>query len=289
MVDRLQFAGLEAATRRSRAVQTTLERGGLIEFPSMGFAIETGERDLIDAAVVSPKSKNISLGPGGAVRGAVLDSAGQARMQRMMARFASFAETIVHELVPAYAEAMSRRRTSFRPGAVETRVLSPRRDDRRLHVDAFPANPTQGQRILRVFCNVNPMGTPRVWNVGDLDFETFAKRYVHRLSGGPSPLATWIMAGTGLTRGRRSRYDQAMLELHDFAKLDEAFQAQTPRTRIDLPAGATWIVFSDSVLHAALAGQHLMEQTFLLPIAAMAEPDLSPLATLRRLTGRALI
>lgn len=222
------------------------------------------------------------------MRGAVLDPAAQARMQRMMARFASYAESLVHELLPAYAAVMSRRRTSFRPGDVDVRVLSPRRDDRRLHVDAFPANPTQGQRIFRVFCNVNPVGSPRVWNVGDLDFESFAKLYVDRLSGGPSPLAAHAMAAVGLTRGRRSRYDQAMLELHDLAKLDETFQAQTPRATLDFPAGATWILFSDSVLHAALAGQHLMEQTFLLPIAAMATPELSPLETLKRLTGRTL-
>jgi hypothetical protein len=289
MVDRLQFAGIDDAKARTRVIQTTLEHGGLIEFPRMGFALEADERDLIDPAVVSPKSKNISLGPRGAVRGAVLDHVGEARMGRMMARFASFAENIVQALMPTYAEAMIRRRTSFRPGAVETRVLSPRRDDRRLHVDAFPANPTQGRRILRVFCNVNPDGSPRVWNVGELDFESFAKRYAGRLSGGPGPLAGWAMAATGLTRGRRSRYDQAMLELHDFAKLDDAFQAQTPRTTLDFPSGGSWILFSDSVLHAALAGQHLMEQTFLLPITAMAEPDLSPLETLERLTGRTLV
>jgi 3-deoxy-D-manno-oct-2-ulosonic acid (Kdo) hydroxylase len=289
MVERLLFAGLEEAKTQPRAVQTTLEHGGLIEFASMGFAVFPDERDLIDAAAVSPKSKNISLGPGGAVRGTVLDPAGQARMRGMMTRFSSYSESIVQALLPAYAASMNRRRTSFRPGAVEVRVLSPRRDDRRLHVDAFPSNPTQGQRILRVFCNVNPTGTPRVWNVGALDFESFAKLYADRLSGGPSSLAAWAMAATGLTRGRRSRYDQAMLELHDFAKLDDAFQAQAPRTQIALPAGATWVVFTDSVLHAALSGQHLMEQTFLLPIAAMAEPNLSPLETLKRLTGRALV
>jgi 3-deoxy-D-manno-oct-2-ulosonic acid (Kdo) hydroxylase len=288
MLERLQFSGLEEAKLDLPRILSTLEHGGLIEFPAMGFEIAPGERDLIDMGVVSPKSKNVSLGPGGAVRGTTLDDTGQARMGQMLARFVAYAENIVQTLLPSYADALSTRRTSFRPGAVETRVLSPRRDDRRLHVDAFPSNPTQGRRILRVFCNVNPVGSPRVWNVGELDFENFAKLYVDRLSGGPSPLAAWAMAATGLTRGQRSRYDQAMLELHDFAKLDEAFQAQTPRSRIEFPAGAAWIVFSDSVLHAALSGQHLLEQTFLLPIDAMAEPEMSPLETLRRLTGRAL-
>ncbi|MDF9279680.1 Kdo hydroxylase family protein, partial [Arthrobacter sp. EH-1B-1] len=102
MVERLLFAGLEEAKTQPRAVQTTLEHGGLIEFASMGFAVFPDERDLIDAAAVSPKSKNISLGPGGAVRGTVLDPAGQARMRGMMTRFSSYSESIVQALLPAY-------------------------------------------------------------------------------------------------------------------------------------------------------------------------------------------
>ena len=53
---------------------------------------------------------------------------------------------------------LQKKRTSFRPGAIETRALSPRKDDKRLHVDAFPSSPVQGRRIFRVFTNAHPAG-----------------------------------------------------------------------------------------------------------------------------------
>ena len=54
-----------------------------------------------------------------------------------------------------------------------------RADDRRLHVDAFPSRPNYGERILRVFTNVNPDGEPRVWRVGE-PFEAVARRFLPR-------------------------------------------------------------------------------------------------------------
>ncbi len=48
-------------------------------------------------------------------------------------------------------------------------------------------------------------------------------------------------------------------------------------------------MFTDAALHAAMGGQHALEQTFLLPVEAMADPDGSPLRTLERLTGRRLV
>src|SRR2546429_2712052 len=37
------------------------------------------------------------------------------------------------------------------------------------------------------------------------------------------------------------------------------------------PVGSTWMAFTDQVSHAAMAGQHLLEQTFYLPLTSMAE------------------
>ena len=79
-----------------------------------------------------------------------------------------------------------------------------------------------------------------------------------------------------------------MLRLHDGAKLDDAWQAAAPSTSVDLPAGSTWIVYTDGVLHAAMRGQHAFEQTYLMPVEAMAHPERSPLRTLERLAGRPL-
>ena len=204
----------------------------------------------------------------------------------MIGRFAQTADALVAELTPRYAPALQRRRTSFRPGAIATRALSRRKDDRRLHVDAFPANPVQGRRILRVFANVNPTGEARVWNVGEENFEATARRFRPHLTG--RGRTAGIKAALGITKGRQSLYDQLMLQLHDAAKLDDAYQAQAAYRRLELPAGGMWVVYTDAVMHAALSGQHALEQTYLMPVAAMADETAAPLRILERLTGRTL-
>ena len=80
-----------------------------------------------------------------------------------------------------------------------------------------------------------------------------------------------------------------MLALHDLAKLDDDYQRTAPRREAAYTSGASWVVFTDAALHAAMGGQHALEQTFLLPVEAMADPDGSPLRTLERLTGRRLV
>jgi hypothetical protein len=79
-----------------------------------------------------------------------------------------------------------------------------------------------------------------------------------------------------------------MLRLHDLAKADAAFQREAPQARVDFAPGTTWVVFSDQVLHAAMGGQHMMEQTFYLDVEAQKHPESSPLRTLERLLERPL-
>ncbi|MGJ8496020.1 Kdo hydroxylase family protein, partial [Glaesserella parasuis] len=90
-------------------------------------------------------------------------------------------------------------------------------------------NPNQGRRILRVFTNVHPSGLERVWEVSQDDFETYAAKSVGALK--PRPSGAWREA-LGLTKGRRTAYDSVMLQLHDTAKLDDAWQAAEPKTRL---------------------------------------------------------
>jgi hypothetical protein len=79
-----------------------------------------------------------------------------------------------------------------------------------------------------------------------------------------------------------------MLGLHDRAKLDLDYQHATPKIEIRFPPGATWLCFTDQVMHAALSGQFVLEQTFHLDVAAMAEPARAPIRVLESMTGRAL-
>jgi hypothetical protein len=264
-----------------------LEAGGLVHLPGHAFALEPEEAFLLSPEILEPKSKNASFDArSGRIGGVRLDGAAREALGGMMRRFASHADAVLAALAPGYGPFLEPGRTSFRPGAIETRALSPRKDDRRLHVDAFPANPVQGRRILRVFANVHPAGEARRWRVGEEDFETFARAFLPRV---PVPRAAPWRAALGLTKGPRTAYDSAMLSLHDAGKADDAYQTRTPSTRLEFAPGSTWTVFTDGVLHAALAGQHALEQTYLLPVEAMVEEARSPLRILERLTGRALV
>lgn len=189
-------------------------------------------------------------------------------------------------LAPGYAGRLERARTSFRPAEIEDRATSVRKNDRLLHVDAFPTRPTRGKRILRVFSNIAPDGAERLWRVGE-PFAEFAKKFFPRAGRG-SDHAAWFLERLGLTKGRRSAYDTIMLGLHDRMKEDRTYQAEAPATDVAFPPGTSWIVFTDQVLHAALAGRFALEQTFHLPVAAMADRARAPISVLERLAGRAL-
>jgi len=190
----------------------------------------------------------------------------------------------VQELLP-YRE-VERARTSFRPVQVKGRTYSKISDDRLLHIDAFPSRPMRGRRILRFFANVAPSAS-RSWHVGE-PFEDFARQFLPRV--GPHwPGKSWLYDRLGVTHGRRSRYDELMLSLHDAGKLDSAFQENSPHERIDFPPGCCWLVFTDQVLHAALGGEFALEQTFHLDVSQMAEPERAPVKVLERLSGKVLV
>ena len=105
----------------------------------------------------------------------------------------------------------------------------------------------------------------------------------------PLPGSSWLLERLGITKEKRSAYDHYMLALHDQGKLDAQYQKQATKTNVEFDAGATWFCFTDQVLHAALAGHAALEQTFYLPVEAMAAPSHSPLRVLEGLTGRALV
>jgi hypothetical protein len=80
-----------------------------------------------------------------------------------------------------------------------------------------------------------------------------------------------------------------MLGLHDRAKADLEYQRTSAQCEVRFAPGTTWICYSDQVMHAAMSGQYMLEQTTHLPLAALYEPARAPLAVLERLTGRALV
>jgi hypothetical protein len=264
----------------SASTQSRLEREGLIVLDN-GFSLRPDERECLTFGGASG-TKNISLAPDGeTVRG--VDAPFHDPARRLMARYANWARDQVLEIAPAYAAALERGRTSLRNRAVSGEGLSPRKDDRRLHIDAFASQPTGGRRILRVFSNINPDGEARLWRLGE-PFGDHARRWIDGLRR-PLPGEAWALQKLGITKSLRTPYDALMLGLHDASKLDAAYQRRAPRRDVAFPAGSSWIVFTDSTVHAAIAGRHALEQTFYLPVEAMAEPATSPLRVLQGMMG----
>jgi len=263
----------------------------VLSFARLPFVLDESERRFLDPRWADGKAKNISVRwgpehPGGELRGALGDAADLVALKAMIVRYAEQSEAFALRLFPHYRTHLKRGNTSFRPVDVAGRETSWRKDDTRLHIDAFPSNPMHGTRLLRVFCNVNPNGQARRWRVGE-PFEAHARRYLPSIPR-PLPGSAWLMNAIGITKRRRTEYDHMMLQLHDRAKADAAFQSGSPQARVDFAPSTTWVVFSDQVLHAAMGGQHMMEQTFYLAPEHQHRPEASPLGILERLTGRSL-
>ncbi len=263
-----------------------LEAGAVLVLPRLAFRFEPDEARFLNVRWSDGKAKNISF-DGASIRGATGPAQDLAALARMIGRFAADATALVTALLPRYAPWLARARTSYRPHGAAGRALSWRKDDTRLHVDAFPSRPMCGQRILRVFCNVNPFGQDRVWRVGE-PFEAMARRLLPKLRP-MIPGEAACLSALHVTRGRRSEYDHMMLGLHDCAKSDLDYQRNSPQREVRFAPGTTWICYSDQVMHAAAAGQYMLEQTVQLPPDALYEPRSSPLAILERISGRPLL
>ena len=277
----------------SSAAIAALEAGKVLFFPHLTFALTADEQCLLTPSVRDPKARNVSLGSNGQyghygkLKGALGDAATLSALTAMVARFQKQAQTFIASALPHYVAALRAAPTSYRPMQVESRAQSWRADDRRLHVDAFVSRPNRGERILRVFTNVNPDGLPRVWRIGE-PFETVASRFLPRAK----PYSAWqagALRALRITKTLRTEYDHLMLQLHDGMKSDMTYQEQAQQITMAFPPGSSWICFSDQASHAVMSGQYMLEQTLHLAPQAQYDPSASPLAILQRLTGRSLI
>ncbi len=264
-----------------------LETGLVPYFPNLGFEFQPQEKYLLDPKWSDGKAKNISLRPTGKLTGADGDDKAMADIQAVLARYSAAAKSLIAALIPAYVPNLIDGNTTFRNVEIRGRKSSWRKDDTRLHVDAFPSNPTQGMRLLRVFTNVNPNGKPREWRVGE-PFDVFAAKFLPQTKP-PFPGYLTALKALGITKKRRSLYDHVMLQLHDAVKGNMDYQRSAPQAAVDFMPGTTWLVFSDQVLHAAMAGQFLMEKTFYLPADALQHPETSVLSVLERLSKKTLL
>jgi hypothetical protein len=244
---------------QQKAAVQALERGNVLHFPQLAFALSAGGQRAMTAAV-RESNKNASFDPArGQLRGSTAAPADQPLLADMLGCFGNGTVTLLDGLFPGYGRGRKQGRTSFRPVEIEGRKTSWRKDDSRLYVDSFPATPTQGRRILRVFSNINPHGQGRHWR-HDEPFEAVAARFMPGLSA-PLPGSAALLETLRITKTRRSACDHYMLRLHDGMKADARHQAVMQQLAHEFPPGCSQVVYTDLASHAAMRGQFALELT----------------------------
>jgi hypothetical protein len=219
-------------------------------------------------------------------------------LRRVLRAYSRRTQQLVSELFAPFAQAWQLDLTSFRAVEEEGRELSLKARNDLLHFDAFPTRPTNGNRILRIFTNIN-RSRPRVWLTGEA-FDVQA-RQMAALAGladfaaqARSPLChfrrrlTQMANSVGIPLKERSPYDRFMHKFHHYLKASRQFQQSGRKWQHEFPSGSSWIVFTDGVAHAVLSGQFALEQTFVVPRQALLLPDKAPFHILEELCGTSL-
>ena len=147
-----QWTDAFSESNQARAI-AQLESGSVLMFPQLPFLLSQEEKSFLTPDCADPHAKNIGYHPESNRLWGVHQLPDESRIQlkKMLHRFANNALTLVINLLPHYKSQLIIGRTSYRPIEVVGRASSYRKDDKRLHVDAFPSSPNQGKRILRVF------------------------------------------------------------------------------------------------------------------------------------------
>jgi 3-deoxy-D-manno-oct-2-ulosonic acid (Kdo) hydroxylase len=279
-----------------------LEAGDILFLPVTPFPLPAESKEFLRnlSFAGSAIHKNIAYRTGAdRLTGIEGDGALKERALEIFRDYTRSVVRFVSELLPQYARQWTLDYASFRPIEEEGRDLPLTKRNDLIHTDAFPSRPTGGGMILRVFTNISSSKT-RVWVTSE-PFRTIAARYareagLERIAASGSSAggqflnrAARLLKGAGLPVVPRSAYDRFMLQFHDYLKHNADFQANCAKHRFEFPPGATWLVFTDVVPHSVQAGQHALEQTFIVPRAALSDAGNAPVSILERLCGSALV
>jgi hypothetical protein len=289
------------AVARSRKYCEGLEQGNILFFPNTPFAIPEAHRSFL-LNVRQPNTahhKNISYKPGRSrVQAFARGTADQKTLFEVMESYSQNVVDWLQKFLLPYAGQWQVDFASFRSIEEEGRDLPVSKRNDLLHVDAFPTRPSNGNRILRVFTNLNP-SQPRVWLTSD-PFEVWAKKYgsfaglplvaakTHSLLHPIGRHVLRLARAAGFPIVDRPLYDRFMLTFHHYLKNNREFQERCPKSKWEFPPGSTWLVYTDMVPHAVLSGRFALEQTFLISRKALLMPDLAPYRVLERLAGAQL-
>jgi len=279
---------------RARWCCARLEEGNILFFPNLPFELPDEEIQFLLTQQQSGARlhKNLAYRPAedrltGYAGG---DAAQVTQLRNVMHGYSQRVTRFISELLAPYARRWRVDFASFRPQQEKGRQLRLRARNDLLHVDSFPTRPSNGDRILRVFTNLNPR-EPRVWNTSET-FETLAERFagsagmpLPKSFAAPRRTVLKLARAAGLGSLARSPYDRWMLRFHHFLKANEDFQSTSPRSRWEFPPRSTWLVFTDMVSHAVCSGQFALEQTFIISRDSLVLPEKAPVRILERLAG----
>ena len=280
-----------------------LEAGEILYFPQTPAPIPSGDLEFLLSArqTGSALHKNIAYKP---VRDQLsgfdaksTDAVEIAQLHAVMRRYSASVAAFLKDFLAPYRQRWILDYASFRPLEEQGRDLALRKRNDMLHTDAFPTRPTRGRRILRFFHNIHPERT-RDWIVS----EPFARVVgwfapgtlaIPHADGAASRAGKRIARAIGLDgvipRLKRTPYDQFMMELHNAMKENAEFQQNCLKESVKFPPGSSWMVYTETVPHAVLAGQYALEQTFLIDPAAMVTPESAPVAILEKMGGARLV
>jgi hypothetical protein len=294
--------GRPASDQQAREWCAQLEAGDILFFPKTPIAIPSGDLEFLLGQQQTDSSlhKNIAYKPNidklSGVDTKTADAQAVARLQSIMRQYSRSVTEFLTGFLTPYRANWQLDYASFRPQEEEGRDLALRKRNDLLHTDAFPTRPTYGSRILRFFNNIHPSRT-RDWVVGD-PFATVVKQFAPaQIAPHPETAANRLGKSLGRAIGlgaaipsiKRSPYDDFMMRFHNFLKENAQFQTNCAKYPWNFPSGSSWMVYTDTVPHAVLAGQYALEQTFLVRPGALVNPESSPLKVLERIAEAPLI
>ncbi|MGB9030455.1 MAG: Kdo hydroxylase family protein [Acidobacteriaceae bacterium] len=287
---------LTPTPEESRAFCAQLEAGDILYFPQSPVPLTADDTSFLLGQQQADSSlhKNIAYKPAidrlSGFDAKTANPAAVERLQRIMHGYSNSVVQFLTSFLAPYQQHWKLDYASFRPQEEQGRDLPLRRRNDLLHTDAFPTRPTHGARILRFFNNIHPART-RDWIVSDPFAATvrqfapkeIAPRPGSALSRLGKTTARAIGLGAAIPSLKRSPYDDFMMRFHNFLKENPRFQADCPKYPFQFPSGSSWMVYTDTVPHAVLAGQYALEQTFLVRPEAMVRPEISPLRILEEI------
>ena len=280
----------------SRAYCAQLEAGDILYFPQTPVPVVADDISFLLGQQQADSSlhKNIAYKPSlDRLSGYDAKTANPAAVQRLQRIMRDYSDSVVQFLalfLAPYQQYWKLDYASFRPQEEQGRDLPLRRRNDLLHTDAFPTRPTYGARILRFFNNIHP-GRTRDWIVSDPFAATVRQFAPAQIAPHPDSAVSRAGKAAGRALGlgaaipslKRSPYDDFMMRFHNFLKENPEWQNTCPKYPFQFPPGSSWMVYTDTVPHAVLAGQYALEQTLLVRPEAMVRPEISPLRVLEEI------